>query len=561
LDTLDVGAGFHVSPTEGAEGVWFPICSKIGVMALEYHARKMPLRWARDGRILRRVRRQGRTVLDEHAGFFDLFVPVGREVDAYVTLVAGPFARERATNSEVRRKFSAITGRPARPSDPALADYLRRTLTTLTLEGEVFQCFHRLLECFAALAYGAGNTEALAKEVYELQPKVLAARSTEDMWTQTHDLLAERARPIDPGSRIELARVGLERFPEHVLVGLVRDTVKERDPIDSLIARDAFQRANVELARERGHLMCGKHGTHGVVFLVDDPGAGARQKRGCVALAERVSRLARRFGLELHAGLVLSDKPSFLSYQYRRALASAEQALAQRQPLCQADRAPQPVFSSLRVMRRDLARAVTEAPATLERHFEGFLEAVRVHCGFQLESASVHLAVAFDDVVNALEGLHVLDPTALDELALPAQNSAQRAETLAALEDTYRRAIANAARVLERPSTAQRELGLQRAIEYARDHLSESLGITKIARLAGCAPRHFTETFRVSQGTTFHRYVLKLRLERAQSMLRSTSLSAERIAPLVGFGTREQFHRIFKRTFSMTPQEFRARHR
>jgi transcriptional regulator GlxA family with amidase domain len=53
--------------------------------------------------------------------------------------------------------------------------------------------------------------------------------------------------------------------------------------------------------------------------------------------------------------------------------------------------------------------------------------------------------------------------------------------------------------------------------------------------------------------------VLKLRLERAQSMLRSTSLSAERIAPLVGFGTREQFHRAFKRAFRVTPHEYRAR--
>jgi AraC-like DNA-binding protein len=557
FDTLRVGAAFYVDDPRRSDR-WFPIRPEIGVMALEYHAKKLQLRWARDARVLGRVRRARRTILDEYAGFFDLFVPVDDEGNGFVTLVVGPFARQRTTSSEVRRKFTAITGRPARTSDPALSDYVSRTLATLTLEGGAFASFQRFLECFAALAHSAGNTETLARELDELRPKVLAARGAEDMWTQTHDLLGERARGLDPGSRIELERVGLERFPEHVLVGLVRDALKERDPVDSVVARDAFQRASVELARKRGRVMCGKHGSYGVVFLVDDPGAGARQKGRCIAFAAQVSRLARRFDLELHTGLVLSDKPALLPAQYRRALAAAEQALTTRQPLRHAESAPQPISGSLKVIREELALAVTDAPATLERRLEALIEAVRVHCGFRLEPASVHLEVAFDQVVSALESLHVLDRAALGELALAVQSGAQRAETLAGIEDVYRHGIASAARVLERPTKAQGELGLQRAIEYARDHLGEPLGIVKVSRVAGCAPRHFTELFRAGQGTTFHKYVLKLRLERAQSLLRSTSLSAERIAPLVGFGTREHFHRAFKRAFQLTPQEYRA---
>ena len=114
------------------------------------------------------------------------------------------------------------------------------------------------------------------------------------------------------------------------MVGLVRERRKDRDPIDAVVARDAFQRASVELARKRGRVMCGKHGAHGVVFLIDDPGAGARQKARATAFAERVAELARRFDLVLHTGLALSDKPSLLPRQYQRALAAAEQALAER---------------------------------------------------------------------------------------------------------------------------------------------------------------------------------------------------------------------------------------
>jgi hypothetical protein len=46
---------------------------------------------------------------------------------------------------------------------------------------------------------------------------------------------------------------------------------------------------------------------------------------------------------------------------------------------------------------------------------------------------------------DALESLHVLDPTALEELALPVKNGAQRAETLVGLEDVYRHGIASVA--------------------------------------------------------------------------------------------------------------------
>jgi AraC-like DNA-binding protein len=212
-------------------------------------------------------------------------------------------------------------------------------------------------------------------------------------------------------------------------------------------------------------------------------------------------------------------------------------------------------------MRADLARAVIETPATLDRLFESFIEATRVHCGFQLEPARVHLEVAFEQIVGALESLHVLDRSSMRELTGPVQRDARRAETLLALEDVYRNAIVAVARVLESPPTGRQQLGLQRAIDFARDHLSESLGIAKVSRVAGYVPRHFTELFRTTQGTTFHRYVLKLRLERAQSLLRSTSLSSKTIAPLVGFASSEQFHRAFKRAFHSTPREYRARQR
>ncbi len=77
--------------------------------------------------------------------------------------------------------------------------------------------------------------------------------------------------------------------------------------------------------------------------------------------------------------------------------------------------------------------------------------------------------------------------------------------------------------------------------------------------MAGFAPNYFSQLFREMRGTTFAAFLMKLRLERAQELLVTTSLSLDRVAELCGLVRRQHLIRVLKRTTGETPTDFRSR--
>lgn len=71
---------------------------------------------------------------------------------------------------------------------------------------------------------------------------------------------------------------------------------------------------------------------------------------------------------------------------------------------------------------------------------------------------------------------------------------------------------------------------VQRALNYARQNLSENLTIEGLARAACLSPRQFTRLFRSETGTTPAKAVEALRVEAAKLMLEQSRLPIEAIA-------------------------------
>ncbi|WP_328911084.1 helix-turn-helix domain-containing protein [Streptomyces sp. NBC_00234] len=101
-------------------------------------------------------------------------------------------------------------------------------------------------------------------------------------------------------------------------------------------------------------------------------------------------------------------------------------------------------------------------------------------------------------------------------------------------------------------------------LDWAREHLHESLPVAELARRALMSRRSFARRFAASTGTTPHAWLLGLRLSRAEELLETTDLPVEEIARLVGFGSaavlRSQFvrrrgvpPRSYRRSFTRTP--------
>jgi AraC-like DNA-binding protein len=95
-------------------------------------------------------------------------------------------------------------------------------------------------------------------------------------------------------------------------------------------------------------------------------------------------------------------------------------------------------------------------------------------------------------------------------------------------------------------------------LEYMHQHLSSSISIGTLARLASLHPNYFSNSFTASLGVSPTEYMLRKRIERAQLLLWGTGDSIKEVASRVGYENTAYFCRLFKRRTGMTPSTYRA---
>ncbi|HYR28927.1 MAG TPA: AraC family transcriptional regulator [Thermoanaerobaculia bacterium] len=108
-------------------------------------------------------------------------------------------------------------------------------------------------------------------------------------------------------------------------------------------------------------------------------------------------------------------------------------------------------------------------------------------------------------------------------------------------------------------AATREELGRRVAVATAFLHanLDRNVTVAEAAGEACLSPFHFHRLFAAIHGTTPHRYLTKLRLEKAKAMLRSSDVPVTSIAADCGFESTGSFSTLFKRTFGVTPGAIR----
>jgi transcriptional regulator GlxA family with amidase domain len=95
------------------------------------------------------------------------------------------------------------------------------------------------------------------------------------------------------------------------------------------------------------------------------------------------------------------------------------------------------------------------------------------------------------------------------------------------------------------------------ALAAMEENIEEPLSRARLADLAGLPLRQLERSFREHVRRGVHQHYLGLRLERAQRLLRETSLAVVEVALATGFGSASQFARAFRRTFGFAPRNCR----
>jgi AraC-like DNA-binding protein len=545
---LQIGVSLWLS-----ESWWHPICTVPDVSGFEYDHGVATRRWAYNDRCLKRACAERTTVVGEHAGFCDLFVPVVDADGIRGVLVAGPFAVARPTSADILHRWFDLTGSHGRLGDTSFSRYVSLSLSTLTLDDVLLAAFERLVSCFAELVAERGDPKALAEGINSARTALARARVAERMGETARNLIGEltlhTSVPLDHG---EMARLCLDHVPEHVAVGLFVDAKEDPDPLSRLLRRDAFRRACVSLALRRRNVVVGGLGDHGIVLLSAQPG------RSLEDLVKRVTDLARRFGLLLRAGAVAAKGPEPLPTRYRAALAAAELALSRGQSVVWGRPRVETGPDRLWELRSELGKGLLDRPKLLLAKFNRYIEAVLAHSGYRLETTSLELTAGLERLAEPLLAGGFLDRRGFSELCRSMQHAADTARTVAELVRSCRQIVSDLEQAIAVPTGARQERSIRRALEFIREHLSEPLRLEGVARAAGFAPDHFSKLFKESEGRTFERYLFDQRIARAKQLLEGTSLSVEQVQRLSGFATRTHFHRAFKRSVGSTPIAYRS---
>lgn len=102
---------------------------------------------------------------------------------------------------------------------------------------------------------------------------------------------------------------------------------------------------------------------------------------------------------------------------------------------------------------------------------------------------------------------------------------------------------------------------LNPVLEHIARNLSLELRETELAALSGYTPSAFSRAFHRQTGMTFVAYVNSLRINRACHLLISSSRLITDICFDVGFNNISNFNKRFQALTSMTPREYRSRHK
>jgi len=100
------------------------------------------------------------------------------------------------------------------------------------------------------------------------------------------------------------------------------------------------------------------------------------------------------------------------------------------------------------------------------------------------------------------------------------------------------------------------QIRINQALAYLNQHLHQKIKINELARQANFSVFHFQRIYKLLQGETPYETILRLRLEKAVSMLKFSTDSIQYIAFACGFDSPENFSRQFKSRFKMAPSAF-----
>jgi AraC-like DNA-binding protein len=110
-----------------------------------------------------------------------------------------------------------------------------------------------------------------------------------------------------------------------------------------------------------------------------------------------------------------------------------------------------------------------------------------------------------------------------------------------------------------RPRLVIKDERIARLTEYIASHIDEQITVAMLADRVCLTESHLVKAFRKDLGITPLQYIIKRKIQYAQSLLLRTDMNVGEIARAVGMNDSSYFIRLFKKNIGFTPQDYRGR--
>jgi AraC-like DNA-binding protein len=108
--------------------------------------------------------------------------------------------------------------------------------------------------------------------------------------------------------------------------------------------------------------------------------------------------------------------------------------------------------------------------------------------------------------------------------------------------------------------TSQQSRAIERALSFIRNHFSEPISLDDVAKAACTSKRNLTRLFHAKTGMTVLTYIQDMRIEKACLQLQTGEMTCTQVAFESGFGSVQQFNRVFHKMRQCTPQTWQRRY-
>lgn len=128
------------------------------------------------------------------------------------------------------------------------------------------------------------------------------------------------------------------------------------------------------------------------------------------------------------------------------------------------------------------------------------------------------------------------------------------------LEEIYETCRKCAAELMEQAGRERKE-GISRPIKcmknYIREHYGENVSLDEIVGSAELSNAYGSSIFKKETGMTITNYLIQVRMEEAQKLIRETNLTINEIAYRVGYNDTRYFSKLFIKTVGIKPVDYR----